>query len=477
MGFQGIMVNAYLLKKRTNNDTANIHSRLGFEGIISTDSGAYQILEYGEIDVKPIEIIKFQELISTDIGVILDIPTGYNLDRQKVKWTVDETLRRADISLKSLTRKDILWMGPIQGGVHLDLLAYSAKEISRRDFNILALGSPTQIMERYLFKQLVDMLLTVKMNTPINKPAHLFGAGHPMMLSLAAACGYDMFDSASYALYAKNDRYLTVEGTLRLEDIHFFPCICDECNRHSPEEVKKFLRHKRVEFLAKHNLWICMQEIMRIRQAISEGRLWELIRQRSRAHPALFEAFKQLAKYKKFLMLHSPQIKRRGIFYLSAEDLSRPEFMGYKERIDLEYSKPKKSIELILVPIPENKPYHIYLQRNNIPYKDIQEKHICFYGVPFGIVPVELDEVYPVSQTEVANHEEKESIREAASILIDYIKKKNYKTIHYIVRGKSHWAEFANLLKDAQEKKGRLFHEVKFERDLLKHLKEVMEDC
>ncbi|MEM3079279.1 MAG: tRNA-guanine transglycosylase, partial [Thermoproteota archaeon] len=105
MGFQGIMVNAYLLRRRAGDEVTPLRDRLGFQGVISTDSGAYQILEYGEVEVTPLEILEFQEAVSTDIGVILDVPTGYDLDKSRAKWTVEETIRRADLSLKAMTRK------------------------------------------------------------------------------------------------------------------------------------------------------------------------------------------------------------------------------------------------------------------------------------------------------------------------------------------------------------------------------------
>ena len=114
---QAIIANAYLLKKNFGDKVISrgIHEFLGFNRVIMTDSGAYQILVYGDVDVNPVEISKFQEDIGSDIAVILDIPTGWNVPREKAKNTVEETLPRARLTLKSLTRKDVLWVGPIQG--------------------------------------------------------------------------------------------------------------------------------------------------------------------------------------------------------------------------------------------------------------------------------------------------------------------------------------------------------------------------
>ncbi|MEM2901912.1 MAG: tRNA guanosine(15) transglycosylase TgtA [Candidatus Bathyarchaeia archaeon] len=477
MGFQGIMVNAYLLRRRAGDEVTPLRDRLGFQGVISTDSGAYQILEYGEVEVTPLEILEFQEAVSTDIGVILDVPTGYDLDKSRAKWTVEETIRRADLSLKAMTRKDIVWMGPIQGGVHPDLLAYSAREMSRRRFNMLALGSPTQVMERYMFKTLIDMMLTVKMNIPLDRPVHLFGAGHPMMMALAVACGFDTFDSASYALYAKADRYLTSYGTYKLSDLECFPCVCDECVKHSPGEVRAFLKPRRVRFLARHNLWVCRQETLRVKQAILEGRLWELVRQRANSHPALYQAFKHLKDYCRIFEAYGTPVKRRGLFYFSHEDLYRPELRAYREKLISEYSKPRGVRELILIPAPEGKPYRKFLLENDVPYQEASSRHMCFYGVPFGVVPIELDDVYPVSQTEVSDREEEESIRATAPTVIRYLEKNDYDVVYFLVEQDSYWRRLSSRLRLVQEREGKKFRIVRFKENPVKRLKEILETC
>jgi 7-cyano-7-deazaguanine tRNA-ribosyltransferase len=53
------------------------------------------------------------------------------------------------------------------------LVAKSAKEMGKLPFQIYALGSPTEVMERYRFDVLVDMIMTAKMNLPTEKPLHL----------------------------------------------------------------------------------------------------------------------------------------------------------------------------------------------------------------------------------------------------------------------------------------------------------------
>jgi len=60
-----------------------------------------------------------------------------------------------------------------------------------------------------------------------------------MMLALAVAAGCDLFDSAAYALMARDGRYLTVSGTEHLEDMEYFPCSCPVCAEYTPAELRE----------------------------------------------------------------------------------------------------------------------------------------------------------------------------------------------------------------------------------------------
>ncbi|MGB9714660.1 MAG: tRNA guanosine(15) transglycosylase TgtA, partial [Candidatus Bathyarchaeales archaeon] len=302
-GFKALITNAYILKKHFQNQPAEkgIHKFLDYDGVIMTDSGAYQILVYGDIEASPEEIVKYQEQIGADIATILDLPTGWKVSKEHAEKTVKETISRAKQFFNIKTREDILWVGPVQGGRHLDLVTYSAIEMGKLPFHIYALGSPTEVMERYRFDVLVDMIMTAKMNLPLDKPLHLFGAGHPFMFSLAVALGCDFFDSAAYAIYAREDRYMTETGTLRLNEIEYFPCLCQNCTSKTPKQVLEMPKEKRQVFLAEHNLHVCVSELNRIKQAIKDGRLWEHLEVRARGHPALFQALKRLRKYSDFI--------------------------------------------------------------------------------------------------------------------------------------------------------------------------------
>jgi predicted RNA-binding protein len=55
--------------------------------------------------------------------------------------------------------------------------------------------------------------------------------------------------------------------------------------------------------------------------------------------------------------------------------------------------------------------------------------HVCTYAAPFGVVPMELDDIYPVSQNMVACPFDDETVSYVAKQVADYIKKTSYERI------------------------------------------------
>ncbi|MFX1509880.1 MAG: tRNA guanosine(15) transglycosylase TgtA [Promethearchaeota archaeon] len=400
---QIIITNAYLLSKLGK--IKKIHDVLDFPGSIMTDSGAYQLLVYGDIQITPEEVIKFQEDIETDIAVILDVPTGGKATFAEAEYTVEETLRRATASISQRRDTDVLWVGPIQGGTYFNLVEKSARAINELDFSLYAIGSPTQLMEQYEFSKLVDLVLTAKSIISTEKPVHLFGAGHPLIFPLIVAMGCDMFDSAAYALFARNDRLLSSDGTYRLSELQENFCTCPTCSQYSISEMKQLERKKRVQVLAEHNLYICQNEIKRIKNAIREGRLWRLVESRLSSHPALVDAMNRLLNYQSLIEHSTPLTKRRAIYISSQWSLYQPEIIRHSEKIKQYILPEPQKNKLILFSASQKTPYHTtkeFKQFEKIIKAIIPHApnlfDTIFVSPFFGLVPLEITSYYPLAQ-------------------------------------------------------------------------------
>ncbi|MHA2059870.1 MAG: tRNA guanosine(15) transglycosylase TgtA [Candidatus Ranarchaeia archaeon] len=442
-GFEAIITNAYLLKKNRFEEVQKkgIHKLLDFQKSIMTDSGAYQLLVYGDVDIGEEEVLEFQQQIDSDIGVILDVPTGGKFGgRKAAEKTVIETIARAK-SAQSFIKEDgksgRLWTGPIQGGTHPELVKQSAEEMVKLDFDLYAIGSPTQLMEEYHYRSLFELVVVVKQNLPFTSPVHLFGAGHPMIFPLAIALGCDLFDSAAYALFARNERVLFLNGTKQLKEISENLCFCPACQQTPLNKLTDLPPEERTPVLARHNLWISQYGIQRCRQAIREGRLWELVQESATYHPRLLEAVRLLQRPEimKTLEETTPVSKLKGLLYTGKQDWFRPEVYRHRNKLQ-QYTQPEGSDILVLLP---------QLQQTNLDHSlglralektlasDLDESsgriHVCIMSIPFGLIPLEISGVFPLSQHEsIVNpvEEEYEFITETLDL---YLQNHKYKTV------------------------------------------------
>ncbi|BDR91174.1 tRNA guanosine(15) transglycosylase TgtA [Vulcanisaeta souniana] len=415
IGFNQVITNAYLLKRHYGDlvREVGIHKLLDWDGPIMTDSGAYQLLMYGKVEVSPDEILKYEIDIGTDIGVILDIPTQWGRPRDMVLLEVEETLRRAKSALVKAKMWDpghrMLMVGPVQGGDKLDLLSYSAEKMSELNFDIYAVGSPTTLLEEYDFSTIMRMIATAKMKLPPGKPVHLFGAGHPLILPFAVAMGIDLFDSASYVLYARDDRVILRDRTVRLSEVKVdrIPCNCPVCRRYSVKELMSMGKAERERLLAIHNLYVLWEELQEIKARIKEGTLWEYIEEKAggdaRARSALMALRRGLRAFLRMIPEASGRV--RALHITSIDSLHRPEVIRHVEKILNNYEPPKGCLVVILPGEFLDRPYIRdsvlswlldQLLTNNL----LSKVNVVINNPVLGPVPYEISEIYPLSQHE-----------------------------------------------------------------------------
>ncbi|HMK54095.1 MAG TPA: tRNA guanosine(15) transglycosylase TgtA [Methanobacteriaceae archaeon] len=436
-GAEIAITNAYLIYKndelREKALKKGVHNLIDFSGPIVTDSGSFQLSEYGEIEVSNQEIIEFQEAIGTDIGTSLDIPTPPGVKKERAQKELEITLERAREALQ--VRTDLVMNSVVQGSTFPDLRSYCAQELSKMDFEVHPIGAVVPLMESYRYRELVEVVMASVEYLPDSRPRHLMGAGHPMVFALAVAMGCDLFDSAAYILYAQDDRLLMPDGTHKLENILEMPCSCEVCTTYTPDELRKMDKEERTLLLAEHNLNISFAEIRQIRQAIFEGSLWELVENRCRAHPNLLDALRKLGTYHELLEKYDPPYKKSAFFYSGPESLNRPEVYRHQERL----KKLSKKETLLLLP-KSTKPYSHNLnecQGKLLSTIDLQvtegkltideqkldtsNLQVAVVDVPFGVIPLELDQVYPLAQNEAPTTLDEDARKEVKKIIKNYL--------------------------------------------------------
>ncbi len=442
-GFNFIITSAYLFLKRYGKPQGdkNIHQIMDFEGNIMMDSGAYQILAYGDVEVKPMESLQIQTILKPDVGVILDVPTPPSDSYLQAKDKTIETVKRVKLALDYISNnKEIIWTLPIQGGQYTNLILEYINEIKSNNylpyFNFHALGSVAPLMSNYEYRTLFEMIYTTRRNLPKNIPLHLFGAGHPMVFPFIVALGCDTFDSAAYVLFGKSRRYMTINSTYQFEDLEEFPCSCKVCTDWTPKELRKESEDEITRQLALHNLYITKQELNNVKNAIRRGALWELLEQRALSHPKLYEGFIWILNNIKndFLEENTQITKTFGLKLFNTYSFRRPELTKARNKVVENYSQKNKNIVLIIISGDPNPIIKIKQDQQIMEYiSDYCTEKDIFILIPYlGIIPVGLIETYPFTQSIFSGIITNELIDNVIENATQFIMKNNYQKIEIL---------------------------------------------
>ena len=423
-GTEILITNSYIIykdaKRRKQALEQGVHKLIDFSGSIMTDSGTFQSYVYGDVKLDPLEIVRFQRDIGSDIGTILDIFGTPGQTKEEAEQGVKETIARAK---KSVPEKgELLLACTVQGSVYPDLREHCAQQLSALDADFFPIGGVVPLMENQRYSDLVRCILAAKRGLDPSKPVHLFGAGHPLIFPLAVALGCDFFDSSAYAKYANDGRMIFQWGTEKFDDLTELPCCCPVCSRYTASELRELDAKERTLQLALHNLYVSFAEMKTIRAAITGGWLWELVEQRASANPSLYDALRVLREpeHLSWLEHYEPTSKKSALFYTGPQTIHRPTIHRYHTRLFTRYEPVLKTT----VVFPEGtKPYSMFYSRE---IKHILEKKNVNFVVDshLGPIPFELDEMYPLAQSVFPDEIDQETREKVQQVVDRFLKNK-----------------------------------------------------
>lgn len=402
-GAQMVITNSYILRKHDElRDRAlreGVHAVLDWDGPVMTDSGTFQSYVYGDRGIDPRAITAFQRDIRTDVGTILDVFTEPHFTHEETSRHVEETIARARDA--AAERGEMLLATTVQGSVFPDLREHCARELASLG-QVFPIGGVVPLMEQQRYAELAEVVIASKRGLPAGAPVHLFGCGHPQVFALAVALGCDLFDSSSYVKYARDSRLMFADGTRSLGELEELPCPCPVCTSHTVRELRGMPDDDRERALAAHNLHASFAELRRVREAIREGSLWDLVEQRSATHPSFRDALRVLEspESKGWLEPHEPTSARRAFFHLTAHSPHRPLLHRLHARLETRYRPPHGANCLVLLP-EAPRPFSLHYADLVARVRERCPGAAIAVDSALGIVPLELDEMYPFAQSVV----------------------------------------------------------------------------
>ena len=159
-----------------------------------------------------------------------------------------------------------------------------------------------------------------------------------------------------------------------------------------------------MDLIALFNLYAIKYEVNKVKQAIREGRLWEYVIKKARAHPKLFETIQVLVDNSKSFIDTTPKFKEKAVFLFSPEDQFRPEILSFHS-----YARNFKSKKKILVITRDTnqKPAYVSNEYYSLrkKFKNPELIQFCNYNQFLGIIPIEIADVFPASHYVMARND------------------------------------------------------------------------
>jgi queuine tRNA-ribosyltransferase len=311
-GAQMILANTYHLTLRPGEQTVaalgGLHTFMGWDGPILTDSGGFQVFSLAErmtvdetgvrfrshIDGAPVELtperaVAIQEQLGGDVAMVLDHVVALPNERDVVADAMRRSVRWAARCQAAATRPDQTLFAIVQGGLDAELRAESAEKLVALNFVGYAIGGLSVGESPAEMYAALDVTMP---HLPQERPRYLMGVGRPIDLLEAIGRGVDLFDCVLPTRNGRNALAFTDAGPIRLRNqLHTLDrdpldptCPCMAC-RHS----RGYLRHlfQAGEMLgpmlvSMHNLTYYQRLMSQARTAIAEGRFAAMLNERRR---------------------------------------------------------------------------------------------------------------------------------------------------------------------------------------------------
>lgn len=305
----GLLVNAYHLFLRPGTEIikkcGGLHSFMGFDKTIITDSGGYQIFSLeklrkvsdagvefqSHIDGKsffltPEEAIRIQLDLGSDIVVPLDECVKYPIPHDDARKAMERSIdwaKRGKNYFDKNNRSNRLFWAIIQGSTYQDLREECIERLlplGPKGLCIggLSVGEPLDL--RY------NILSFIHEKVPSEYLRYFMGYGKPEDILEAVSLGVDLFDCVIPTRFGRTGTAFTNQGEITVRNAAYSQdtqtldeeCSCYTCRNFSRAYLRHLINVKEmsgIQLVTYHNVFWYKNFMVKIREAINEGRFVE----------------------------------------------------------------------------------------------------------------------------------------------------------------------------------------------------------
>ena len=308
---QVMLSNTYHLHLRPGDEVVKklggLHKMTGWNGVILTDSGGFQVFSLAKLNnikeegvifnshidgrrifMGPEESMRIQSNLGSTIAMAFDEcvenPAAYEYAKDSVHRTTNWLHRcRKEMdklnSLEDTINPHQMLFGINQGATYADLRIDHMKEIAELELDGyaiggLAVGEPAETM--------YEIIEAVEPFAPKDKPRYLMGVGTPVNILEAVYRGVDLFDCVMPSRNARHGHLFTWNGIINNMNAKYEldespidgTCDCPVCRRHTRAYLRHLFKAKEMlgmRLAVMHNLYFYNTLMQRIRDNLDAG--------------------------------------------------------------------------------------------------------------------------------------------------------------------------------------------------------------
>ena len=282
-----------------------LHKFMGWERLILTDSGGYQVMSLSELTkvteegvafashldgsrhmLSPERSIEVQRLLGSDIVMAFDQLVPTTSTPQQQREAMERSMRWAKRSREEFDRggehsERAALFGIQQGALDDKLRKASADALTDIGFDGYAVGGLAVGEGQEAMLGCLDFAVEM---LPADQPRYLMGVGKPDDIVEAVVRGIDMFDCVLPTRSGRTGQAFTADGPLNLRNARFAEdtdpiepgCPCPACATFERAYVHHLVKSGEIlaaMLMTQHNLWFYQRIMQSLRDAIAGQRL------------------------------------------------------------------------------------------------------------------------------------------------------------------------------------------------------------
>ncbi|MCK8519683.1 archaeosine synthase subunit alpha [Methanoculleus sp. 7T] len=258
-------------------------------------------------------------------------------------------------------------------------------------------------------------LVALKESVPPDTAWYAPASALPSTACLLIYSGFDLFDYRAVDLASAQKTFCLPEGEFPASLMETGVCGCEGC---------------RDGDLVRHNRLALDREIALVRHYIEAGRLRELMEARCRTDAAQVGILRFLDRNYAFMERFLPVARAVPMRANTAESQNRAEIRRFADRV-IERFVPTRTDVAVLLPCSARKPYSLSRSHRLFMNTVNRRAHELIVTSPLGLVPRELELIYPAGHYDVpvTGYWDREECAFIADILARYFAAHPYRRV------------------------------------------------